>query len=779
VPIIITFDFSMNHCFILEMKKFFSFLIFSLLFSVVFAQVTNEKRVVDPDGSTYIIHEVKPRETVYSLCKQYQIESSELLKVNPKLQQGLKTGEKIKIPLHSEGSRQSVAEKEKKPETFIIHEVRRKETAFFIAKKYGISVDDIYKYNPGLKKIKRGEKLKILQVESTPVVSKQVQETIKGNETQSAQRSSATIEYKVKPDETLFAISRQFGISVDELLAYNPGAQNLRIGMILKLPDKKLAQPLGKDSNVKTEFDYYTIGKGETLNSLAKKFQVTESDLKELNPGLKSGFKVGNRVRIPVKKVSKPQDGQVPGKEIILLSESANQPSRKASSEPIANAGQTQTENKTLGNATGQKVETIAVPEGCRPANRRGNFTDVCHIGLFLPFFLDENQSLNSKIQLTDTTLTENITELLSEPDTSDIQPSPENKLLSFFGKTENYLHFYEGVLLAIDSMRNRGMKVKLYVYDTGQDKKLVGDLVATGDLLNLDLIIGPVFPELQTPISDFAFKNRIPMVSPLSPDGKLTASNPYYFQVFPSQDFLMQKTAQFVADRYNNSNFIFMQTGVASETTNQLADMFREKLAASRTSQKVLSSSFRFYDFNSSGAGGIPGILSKTKENVIFIPSVDEGEVSVAISNINFDVADYDITVIGNSRFKQFESINQEYFHNTQLKFFYPYWTDFNAPATISFFEKFRYYFSTEPSQYSMQGYDVVFFFMSAFWNYGKNFYDCLPYMNIALTQGNYRFEKVSKFGGYMNHGVSLISYNKDFTVVKDVSGEAKYIYK
>jgi LysM repeat protein/ABC-type branched-subunit amino acid transport system substrate-binding protein len=761
----------------MEMKKLFSLLVFSLLFSVVFAQVPNEKKVVDSDGSTYIIHDVKPGETVYSLCKLYKIESSELLKVNPKLKQGLKAGEKIKIPYPVEGKQPLVTEKEKEPEKFIIHEVKRKETAFFIAKKYNISIEDIYKYNPGLKKIKRGEKLKIPQVESTPATNGQVQGTIKGNEPQPA-RSSATIEYKVKPDETLFAISRQFGLSVDEILAYNPGAQNLRIGMILKLPDKKITSPPGKDSNANSGFDFYTTGKGETLNSLAKKFQVTEAELKGLNPELKPGIKAGTRIRIPVKRVSKPQNSQVPDKEIKLSSEEMAQPPRKVDSEPIANVLQTQAD-KDSGNSAGQKVETIKVPEGCRPTNRRGNFADVYHIGLLLPFSLEANVSLSSTIQTSDTTITEAVNETVNVQDTLEIQPSPEKQVVNFFGRTENYLHFYEGVLLAIDSMRNRGMNVKLHVYDTGQDRKFIEDLVATGDLLNLDLIIGPIFPELQTPVADFAFKNRIPMVSPLSPDGKLTASNPYYFQVFPSQDFLIQKTAQYVADRYNNSNFIFLQTGVPNEAMNQLADVFREKLSASRASQKVLSNSFRFYDFNSSGAGGIPGILSKTKENVFFIPSIDEGEVSVAISNINFNAADYDITVIGNSRFKQFESINQEYFHNTQLKFFYPYWTDFNSPATVDFYSKFRYYFSTEPSQYSMQGYDVAFFFLSAFWNYGKIFYDCLPYMNVALTQGNYQFEKVSKFGGYMNHGVSLISYNKDFTVVKDVSGEVKYIYK
>ncbi|NQU88097.1 MAG: hypothetical protein HQ541_20300, partial [Mariniphaga sp.] len=168
------------------------------------------------------------------------------------------------------------------------------------------------------------------------------------------------------------------------------------------------------------------------------------------------------------------------------------------------------------------------------------------------------------------------------------------------------------------------------------------------------------------------------------------------------------------------------------------------------------------------------------TKENVFIIPYFDEGQVSVAVSNININSADYDITVIGNYRYRQFESIDQEHFHNVKLKYFYPFWTDYSSPSVINFVSEFRKNFNTDPTPYSMQGYDVAFYFMNAFWHYGRNFNNCLPYMNVGLSQGDYKFEKVSQFGGYMNRGVTLISYEKDYTVrKKETSGKIRYVYK
>ena len=73
---------------------------------------------------------------------------------------------------------------------------------------------------------------------------------------------------------------------------------------------------------------------------------------------------------------------------------------------------------------------------------------------------------------------------------------------------------------------------------------------------------------------------------------------------------------------------------------------------------------------------------------------------------------------------------------------------------------------FETEPNSYGVQGFDVSWYFLNAIFHYGKDFENCLPYMKTELVQGNYYFKKVSQWGGYMNEGVSVISYDRDFDV-------------
>ena len=93
---------------------------------------------------------------------------------------------------------------------------------------------------------------------------------------------------------------------------------------------------------------------------------------------------------------------------------------------------------------------------------------------------------------------------------------------------------------------------------------------------------------------------------------------------------------------------------------------------------------------------------------------------------------------------------------------------------------EEFRKHFHTDPGNFGMQGYDVAFYFLNALKNYGKDFEECLPYQQVHLTQGSYIFEKQSPFGGYMNQGVSVISYQPNFEVVrKRVIGPYRFAQK
>lgn len=800
------------------MKKirfwFFLVLFGALSFSGI-SQPKGEKVLVAPDGTKYFLHQVKPGETIFGICRTYQVESRDLTKLNPELSKGLKSGATIKIPVTGEKApAENVASQSApKPQepAFVTHEIKRKETPFAVAKKYNIAIDDIYKYNPGLTKFKKGEKIRIPVYEqktaNQPVEVKKEQKTVQ------EPTPMNVVEHRVKPDETLFSISRQYNRTIDEILAMNPDAANLRIGMVLKIRQDKPSE--SKSDN--DEYFFHIVEPGETIFGVTRQFAISEEELRKLNPDLGNNLRTGYHLKLPVKNARQAKSAEkteqtnrhvvrqgetltsiatkyglevrdlrqanpvLASRDGLILGETLTIPARAnqaASSQPRKEVSVATMES--VEESDPKQVKVVEVPESCRP-NKGGFFYDTYDIALLLPLYLDANDTLNSRIVPADTIFTDLVEEPEAEIDTVEQEDSSGSQNWKFYRNSESFLHFYEGVLLAVDSMRSRGMNIRLHVYDTGQDVKTVTRLLSKDEFLSLDLIIGPVFSQLQKPVADFAAKNRIAMVSPLVLETKLTENNSSFFQVYPSQKFIMERTAQYIADKYAGSNFIVIESGAPSVSDQMLIDMCREKLLAANP-----RASIKIYDITGKGGAGIKDLLSETRENVFIIPAYndnpdyDEGEVSVAVSNINNFASDYKVTVIGDSRFNRFDAVSLEQYHNVNLKYFYPYWADLSSPSTRWFYDKFRTYFSTEPNQFSSQGYDVAFYFLNAMYSYGKNFYDCLPYMNVKLVQGNYRFEKVSNFGGYMNHGLSLIWYKNDYTVVKEkTEPELRFIYK
>lgn len=195
-------------------------------------------------------HEVVAKETLYGIEKKYGVSDQELKKANPSIEKdGLQIGQILVIPSKN-SSKATTAIQEK----VIYHDVLAKETKYSIAKQYGITIEELEKRNPeivanlpiGYKLLIKGNAPKavkaIEQVESK-------KEILKTN----TLKTSVAIDYadyEVKPKETLYSLSKMFGLSQEELVALNPQLKDgVEIGMVLKVPSKALVT-----TNVKKEY---------------------------------------------------------------------------------------------------------------------------------------------------------------------------------------------------------------------------------------------------------------------------------------------------------------------------------------------------------------------------------------------------------------------------------------------------------------------------------------------------------------------------------------------
>lgn len=222
-----------------------------------------EQVLVSKEAKTHV---VQAKETPYGLSRQYGITLADLENANPEIKGvGLKIGQTLKIPGSKSAPKEAPkeltkkeerkaereekkAEKEAKKEakkeekvevktSEVVYEVVPKDTKYSISKRYGISIEELEKTNPSIKtdSLKIGQKL-VIKTDVSKIEVSQKQEIAKETpkqETPSGEYAS----YQVKPKETLYSLSRQFGLSQNGLIALNPELENgVREGMTLRVP---------------------------------------------------------------------------------------------------------------------------------------------------------------------------------------------------------------------------------------------------------------------------------------------------------------------------------------------------------------------------------------------------------------------------------------------------------------------------------------------------------------------------------------------------------------
>ena len=311
----------------------------------------------------YRQHTVIRGETISEIAQKYKVKPSEIYELNPDAVNGIKGKTVLLIPTSTKKNFTPSTPAIASNQIEKAHEVLPKETVYGIAKQHNISVSDLYKINPKLEKegLKIGQIIKIPQTpfEVTTIAEKSKDKNKSSSSTENistqeitvaskidtkTKNSTQEIDYEVLPKETLYSIAKKHEIKLADLQKANPelGNKSLRAGQKIRIPLNNNSSLINQNNEVKSQdivvVDAQKIaGKSilevektiptlspavantnsissevthevlpkESLYSIAKKYKITISDLKNTNPELGNrSLKVGQKIKVPVKKAS-------------------------------------------------------------------------------------------------------------------------------------------------------------------------------------------------------------------------------------------------------------------------------------------------------------------------------------------------------------------------------------------------------------------------------------------------------------------------------------------
>jgi LysM repeat protein/ABC-type branched-subunit amino acid transport system substrate-binding protein len=651
-----------------------------------------------------------------------------------------------------------------KQEKYIKHTVNKGETINIIAQKYKVTPYDIYKLNP--------DSQNGIQLNSVLLIPPTTVQTSSNASTKQKEISKSTATtHLVQPKETLYSISKQYSITIEELKAANGDLLNngLKIGQNIVIPAssitnnldnaapiiiKKEASKAAPKPVVKSEpkvekpignVTYHVIEPKETKYGISKKYGMTIQELERLNPKIVNDFPIGLKLIVSgnasfvepstSKSVTPVVEKPVATSTKKYLQEYVVKPKETIAS--IANDfGITETEliqlNPELkkGIKLGMILRVPMVQKANVPKKEQGNLLKSLNtnarkqLALLLPF---------------------NINKIESDTVNSTQARLKKDKFLNLT------LDFYSGALMAIDSARVLGMNLDVKILDSQETKNSsnVTTLVQQNNLSAMDAIIGPFYQSNVEKLAELLEPSKTPVISPLSKDIGKKFSN--LFQSMPSNELL------------RNSIFDFMKNkgGNIIAVIDSKKGSVKQYIQENQNGTKIVGLSIK----NSFVADSLKIHLQKDKMNYVILASESTGMIlSITTAMLNaqkeFQVQ---LVILEQNETLDFEEISLS--RLTKLKLLYPSLSRPNETEEANQFDrKYKKINKILPSQYAIRGFDLTFDTLTRL-SQDKTFEETVQANATEQFENKFDYVQNTTYG-YSNNGIYILYYDTDLTI-------------
>lgn len=547
------------------------------------------------------------------------------------------------------------------PTGFKRHRVKRKETIFGIAQQYGIQISDIKRYNKELysRALKRGERIRI------PVFPQRVEEPIVKIPSDEGKEFIHT----VAAGETVYGIARHYGMTIDQLREINNDLGNtLAIGTRLRVLPKAVTESAVIDED---QFQLYEIAPKEGFFRLKVKFGLDQAEIIALNPYAADGLKEGMILKLPRQQNTK----GIGGDRIVDLQNTINNRSSK-------------------------------------------------RLAVMLPFQLRSIQQ-------------------------DSIEYNTE--ILEMNGAMRVALDFYSGVLMAAEFATEKGIPVELDVYDTAGDPNDVAMIIDENDFDKIDAVIGPLLSNNVERAASTLKHSDTPIFSPLSNREIKASSN--LFQTLPSDKMLEEAMLEFLKDSAVGKKLFIISDIRHVDQKNAILQVLPQAELISPRDEGFLM------------IGDIKDRISEEDENWFILLSDNPITVSNVIGLLNGLPEEFRVRLLTLNRNNAYSYDDVSNQHLAKLRFTFP-----SVSKGVDYLEKnafitsYKNRYGVLPNRFAIRGFDVTYDVLLRLASAGDVYRANDGSLVTAYTENKFSYSK-KLFSGYQNQAFYILKYNQDLT--------------
>jgi LysM repeat protein len=506
--------------------------------------------------------------------------------------------------------------------------------------------------------------------------------------------------HKIEKGQSLYAISKLYMVSVEELYNFNPELKDgAKAGQEIRVPFANVTSEKSPSTSAQSDtsrFVTHKVLKGETVFSICRKFNISERQLATYNPSISQGLKEG---------------------QVLIVGEKTKPKTQAKTGVPSKNPSIPK--NPTIDSSVFHPVS--------------GPRKEVYTVALALPFKLVQTLDLDINSLLRSNAAFPKIPALATD--------------------------FYLGFKFAIDSLSSKEFSVNLQLYDIDdKDSSGIANFTKAIKLKNPDFIFGPLYANGFKSIAKAAKDAHVPIVSPITQQNKILYNNIYISKTNPSQFTLLEGLADFCVDSLMKEDFNVIL--VAAEDKNKkdanfvsaFRKYFSERL---KGIERLSKDSLRLVR----GIEGVKKAYVPDVKNIIINLSTNQVLISDFITQLALFKKDKDITLCGWESNSSNDNIDQQYLND--LNYTFPY--QFNLIESLyqtALINKYSNVQNTTPGEYFFLGYEVAYYYLSHLKQFGPEFIHKLDQNPVDMQHMRFKFSRPDLSTGFDNRGLYIYKY-------------------
>ena len=561
-----------------------------------------------------------------------------------------------------------------------------------------------------------------------------------------AQENQSFFLHTIEKGQSLYSISKMYNVTTSDIIRLNPGCdEKIYAGQTIKIPK-------GKDTQKGETF--HTIQAGETLYKLTTMYNVSAKAICEANPGLSAeNFRIGQVILIPLEK-----------EPTNTVQTSVTQPAIQGPVVARCKEMHKVKRKETIFSVSREygisEQELINANPELKKGMKKGQY-------LCIPYPSATTMQPTTPKEDPYAIPPSNNELFRKSKEAPQAISTIKAALLLPFQEDKRMVEYYEGFLMAVDSLKRTGTSIDLYVYDCGKDVSTLNTILAKNEMKNMNVIFGPMHQQQIKPLSTFAEKNDIRLVIPFSSKGEEVFNNPAIYQINTPQSYLYSEVYEHFTRQFPNAHVIFIEPTSEDKEKAEFISGMKQELKSKGMSMKTVN--------ENATKDMLKEALRSDKDN-IFIPTSGKNVMLIKILPqlilLVRDTPEQNIHLFGYPEWQTYTRDHLESFFELDTYFYSSFYTNTLFPAAIQFTNNYHKWYSKDlvskfPS-YGMLGFDTGFFFLKGLSRYGSELENNLPKMNLTPIQTGFKFERVNNWGGFINKKVFFIHFTKNFELVK-----------